>query len=207
MYRTVIGVGLAALLVAVPAHVGAQDLIRVHQPVAPPIVTRIPALQDSLDRIARGSALWRNALESIRRAGRRALVLTPDQLAGPEQGGAPFEAGVLAEVAPVPHAGSRVDVVLVVVNVPLLEEIHARRNSLRGELEADLDRILAHEVYGHALPYLLAGDLSGRCPDPQPGQRADTACAIQRENAVRAELRLGRRTDAGLGGLSLAWRH
>jgi len=208
MYRRAIGVGLGLMLVAAPARAGAQDLIRLQQPVAPPIITRTPVLQDSLDRISRGSALWRDALELIRRAGRRALVLTPDQLAVTADGGAaPFDARVLAEVAPVPYAGSRVDVVLVVVNVPLLEEIHARRNSLRGELEADLDRILAHEVYGHALPYLLAGDLSGRCPDPQPGQRADTACAIQRENAVRAELRLGRRTDAGLGGLSLAWRH
>jgi hypothetical protein len=59
-------------------------------------------------------------------------------------------------------------------------------------------------VYGHAVPYLEAGHLSGRCADPEPGQPATQSCAIQRENVVRAELRLGRRTDAALGGLILA---
>ena len=66
------------------------------------------------------------------------------------------------------------------------------------EKYADLDRILVHEVYGHAFPYLQAGDESGRCPDPAAGERPQDACSIRRENAVRAELGLGRRTDYGL---------
>jgi hypothetical protein len=70
----------------------------------------------------------------------------------------------------------------------------------------DLDRILVHEIYGHAVPYLLAGDLSGRCADPQPQERAVDACSIQRENAVRAQLGLGRRVDYGLGDLNLSRR-
>jgi len=65
---------------------------------------------------------------------------------------------------------------------------------------------LVHEIYGHAIPYLLAGDLSGRCADPKRGERASEACSIQRENAVRAELGLGRRTDYGLSDLALARR-
>ena len=73
-----------------------------------------------------------------------------------------------------------------------------------GDFEDDLDRILAHEVYGHAFPYLFAGDLSGKCADPAKGQRAEDACAIKRENEIRAELRLGKRRGYGLDGLSLA---
>jgi hypothetical protein len=95
----------------------------------------------------------------------------------------------------------------VVVNLALIEELHQRLGSLPAQFLADLDQVLVHEIYGHALPYLLAGDLSGRCPDPQPGQHASEACSIQRENMPRRraeELRLRRRNGYGLEGLTLA---
>ncbi len=95
---------------------------------------------------------------------------------------------------------------LVVVNLPLIERMGRQTAALPIEMEGDLDRILVHEVYGHALPYLLAGNLSGRCADPLPGQQAHEACAIQRENAVRAELGLNRRLDYGLYDLALVRR-
>jgi hypothetical protein len=113
---------------------------------------------------------------------------------------------VLAEVAPVPHRDSTVDVVLVVINLRLLEESHRSARSVPSDFEADLDRILVHEVYGHAVPYLLAGHLSGRCPDPGPGERAPDACSVRRENAIRAELGLGRRTSYGLDDLNITRR-
>ncbi len=115
---------------------------------------------------------------------------------------------VLAEVAPLAVAGSQVHEVVVVVNLPLLSRLyHAQPSSSYRDLTGDLDRIVIHEVYGHALPYLLAGSLDGRCPDPEPGQRATDACAIRRENAVRTELGLGVRRDAGLDGLALVRRN
>lgn len=206
MFRTAIGVGLAVALLA-PAGAAARDAGGEARPS--PLLASAPALQNSLARIARGSALWREALEAVGRTGRRALIVTPDQIARVSGDARPLVAldpGVLAEVTPVAGDGARVETVLVVINLPLIEEMHARRSSLAGEFEADLDRILAHEVYGHAVPYLLAGSLTGRCPDPRPGERAADACAIQRENAIRAELGLGRRTDSGVHGLLLAWR-
>jgi hypothetical protein len=179
-------------------------------PADSPVLTGNPVIQASLTRIGQGSGLWRRAIEAIRASGRRALVLTPDQVVVSEAAdgreGRPFDEQVVAEVAPVPGRDSRVDVVLVVVNLELLEHAHARLGSLPGELDADLDRVLVHEIYGHALPYLLAGDLSGRCADPGPRERPADACAIRRENEVRAELRLGRRVDHGLEGLALARR-
>jgi hypothetical protein len=176
-----------------------------------PVETANPAFQASLDRIAKRSTLWRSALDAIRATGRRAIVLTPDQV--DMSGGRAadrrerFDDTFLAEVAPVAGIDGRVDVVLVVVNLALLQERHERRQLLPIELDMDLDRILIHEIYGHAIPYLLAGQLSGRCPDPLPGTRAVDACSISRENAVRAELGLGRRVDYGLDGLNLSRRH
>jgi hypothetical protein len=192
-----LSLALALTLAATPAH--AQGA---------PVVTAHEAFRGSLERIARSSALWRDALDTIHKSGRRVIVVTPDQVqvaGGGEQGrGDHFDESLLAEVAPVVRTGTRVDAVVVVVNVALLEEQHRQRRLLPIEFNMDLDRILIHEIYGHAIPYLLAGDLSGRCPDPQPGERAVDACSIKRENAVRAELGLGRRVDYGLHGLSLA---
>lgn len=174
-----------------------------------PVVTSNSTLRTSLERIAKGSALWREALDVLGRTSRRAIVVTSDELQELPTVGklVAFDEALLAEIAPVVSDRTRVETVIVVVNLALLQARHADQRSLPIELDIDLDRILVHEIYGHALPYLLAGDLSGRCPDPQPGERAVDACSIRRENAVRAELRLGRRVDHGLFSLSLARRH
>jgi hypothetical protein len=175
----------------------------------PPLHAHNSLIRESLARIQSRSPLWREALDELRRSRRSAHVLTPDQVvvdsASGREPGSAFEA-VLAEAAPVLRADSQVNVVLVVVNLDLIEQLHRRTGSLPAEMHADLDRIIVHEVYGHAMPYLLAGDLSGRCADPLPGQPAYDACAIRRENAVRAELGLGRRMDYGLSDLYLARR-
>ena len=175
-----------------------------------PLETANAVVQASLDRIAKGSPSWRAALEAIRGTARRAIVVTSDQVlvADPATAGRldRFDDTVLAEVAPVPRPDSRVDVVLVVINLALLEESHRKARSVLSEFEADLDRILVHEIYSHAVPYLLAGHLSGRCPDPAAGERATDACSIRRENAVRAELGLGRRTSYGLDDLNITRR-
>ena len=202
------------VLAAVGATMTPQDLRgQAPRPVAPPVADRTPlltnnrALQASIDRIAARSALWRQGVAAASRLGRRAVLLTPDQVvvADTAQGRTrPFDPTLLAEAAPMPGEHGRVEAVLVVINLPLLREMHDRRMSLPVDVDADLDRVIVHEVYGHAVPYLLAGDLSGRCADPRPGERALDACAIQRENAVRAELGLGRRLDYGLSGLAIA---
>jgi hypothetical protein len=176
--------------------------------IPPSIVVGNPALRASLERISRGSALWRTELDEAARTGRRIVVLTSDQVvvtsgdSGDEVES--FAPGVLAEVSVIAGADTRVDSVLVAVNIALLDDIHRRLGSTLSHRDADLDRILVHEIYGHALPYVAAGDRSGRCADPAPGERAVDACAVRRENAVRAELGLGRRSDAGLWSLALA---
>jgi hypothetical protein len=164
-------------------------------------------LHQSLLRIAAGSPLWRQAVHAIGQAGGCVVVLTSGEVvvADPTRNRlTSFDPAAIAEAAPVPADNGKIRVVMVVVNLRILEQMHDRQRSLPAEFDADLDRILIHEVYGHALPYLAAGDLTGRCADPRPGERPADACAIRRENAVRAELGLGRRTDYGLQSLWLA---
>lgn len=205
---------LTGLLLACSAVLAAADgrkpVVHPASPGADTVSATDPVLRAALDRIYRRSQTWRAAIDDLAVTGRRALVLTPAQVVVREaaDGGRAeaFDPGTLAAVSPVPDVEGRVSVVLVVVNLPLLEALHERRGSLPAEVEADLDRLLAHEIYGHALPLLSAGHVSGRCPDPAPGQRATDACAVQRENVIRAELSLGRRTDAGHQGLLLSFR-
>ena len=134
------------------------------------------------------------------------LVATPADvtLTDRNQSRQTFDPQVLAEAFPVLDNDARIQVVVVVVNLRLVQERHDARVSVRRDFDADLDRIVVHGVYGHAVPYLLAGNLSGRCADPAGGESATEACAIRRENAVRSELGLGRRADRGLYSLALA---
>lgn len=173
----------------------------------PPILVAHPTLSASLARLYAGSARWRKALDEVVNTGRRVVVVTPDKVRVRDENGGrdtPFDPTVLAEVQPMADEWSRVDTVVVVINLPLLEQLYSDASPI--DLAADLDRILAHEVYAHAIPYVLAGHLSGKCADPSPGQRATDACAIKRENEIRGELRLGERRGYGLDGLTIARR-
>jgi hypothetical protein len=173
------------------------------------VVTSNPTLQASLDRIASQSALWREALASLRGTNRRIRVVASDQvLVADARGGVKsFDREVLAQVAPVRAEGStRVNLVIVVINLELLQRMYFTATAVPADLHADIDRVVIHEVYGHALPYVLAGDMSGRCADPTPDERPSEACSIKRENEIRAELRLGRRMDRGFEGLTLTRR-
>ena len=208
MSRPLTGLAVVGMAVMVsPVLTSSQFLVLEASKAAHPVVASgHPAIQASLDRIATRSALWRQAVQALEPSRRTAAILTADQVLvadAPDHRTRRFDATVLAEVAPIPGPDDRVERVVVVVNLALLEASHRARGSHPWELQDDLDRILIHEVYGHAVPYLLVGDLSGRCADPQPDERPEHACAIQRENAVRAELGLGRRRDAGLDGLAL----
>jgi hypothetical protein len=172
------------------------------------VVSNSPTLQDSLNRLYARSASWRDAVRAIDAAGRKVVVVTPRQIKVKDPGSdklRDFDPDVLAEVQPLAEHETRVDAVVVVVNLALLESWQSPMITPR-EFEDDIDRVLAHEVYGHAFPYLLAGDLSGKCADPVDGQRAQDACAIRRENVIRKELRLGQRREYGLYGLAVG-RH
>jgi hypothetical protein len=186
-----------------PAHVGDSSTAD-HSTV----VTANPTLQASLDRIGAQSHLWREAISSLRGTGRRIKIVTPEHVVVTDERGRParFDRNVLAQVSPVVGNGSKIDLVVVVINLELLYRLYWTAAAVPTDLQADIDRVVIHEIYGHAIPYLVAGDMTGRCPDPLPNERPSDACSIRRENAVRAELRLGRRTDRGFDGLALTRR-
>jgi hypothetical protein len=207
MYR-VAAIALAGSLLLANTVAAQESTARRPENRSSPLLTTHARVAASLDRIAKGSSLWRDEVDVLRGTGRQTFILTSEQVVVVDSGktASPqaFDRTVLAEVSPVVTGRDEIDSVLVVVNLALLDGIHSRRGSLPAERDADLDLILIHEVYGHAFPYLRAGSAAGRCPDPAPGQRPVDACSIVRENAVRVELGLGRRRDYGLNGLLLS---
>jgi hypothetical protein len=175
-----------------------------------PVFATDTSLQAALSRIAAGSRSWRAALDSVSVTGRMVLVVTPEEVIvvdDPENRMTDaFDTTSLAEAAPVVSTDGAVNVVLAVINLPLLDRLHAELGTTRAEYEADLERLLIHEIYSHAVPYLIEGNITGRCPDPVEGQKALEACSIRRENRIRAELGLGMRKDYGVSGLVLGRR-
>jgi len=196
MERRVRIIGLlvtAALVAAAPLPVWAQDK------TGGPVVVSHAVLASSIQRLTAQSPSWREATAAVAATGRRALVITPDQVK------TPIDPDTLAQVFPIADDQSRVETVLVVVNLDLLRKLSGLPVTA-VDFEDDVDRLIAHEVYGHAIPFLLSGSLAGKCADPVAGQSAVASCVIQRENVIRREMRLGLRSECGRESLAIARR-
>ena len=96
-------------------------------------------------------------------------------------------------------AGST-EIYFIAIRVPIaeIEKIPWRRGvfggSARRWVDETVDAVLIHEIWGHMVPVLEAGDYSGKCEDPKRFQSVNQSCAMQRENALRRELGLPPRT-------------
>jgi len=196
--KAVKGIAFAAIiLVAIPIGLSAKD-------PAGSVLVWNPVLSSSIERLTAESRTFREAIDALGLTGRHAVLTTPDHL--PERITIDFDATVLAQAYPLTAERSRVDTVVVVFNIDLLQKLSGLSMSAI-DFEDDLDRIVAHEVYGHAIPVLMAGNLSGHCADPAVGQSAMASCAVQRENVIRKEMNLGLRLDYGRESLALAHRY
>ena len=164
-----------------------------------PLVVSNATLVASVDRLSAESRTFRDAVAAVAATGRHTVLTTPDKVSFP------FDRTVLAQGYPMSDDDGRVDTMVIVINLELLQKLSGL-SMTAVDFEDDLDRIVAHEIYGHAVPVLLAGNLSGNCADPAIGQSALTSCAVQRENVIRREMRLGQRLEYGRDSLALARR-
>jgi hypothetical protein len=200
MTRTMVAVLLLSAATSLPlAAQGSPAVVPGQAARMAAFVVADVSLADALRRIDSGSPSWRAALDSVAARGGTIIVAAVRELTGlPDR----FARSELAAASPVVAPDSTVGTVLVVVNSALLERLYRAAAAPRAQRDDDLVRILVHEVYGHAVPYLLAGHVRGGCPDPAPGEF--TGCAVDRENVVRTELGLGARHGHDLSGLALA---
>jgi hypothetical protein len=155
-------------------------------------------LAQAAARLVERSPSFRAALDSVATLGRTILLLSLDEVIGADEQLA--REGV-AVANPVVQPDSSVQAGMVILNLRNLRAVYEAAGVSAEEFERDLMRIIAHEVYGHAIPYVLAGHVRESCPDPRAGEH--DACSIRRENVVRAEAGLGLRRSYDLSGLSI----
>lgn len=90
---------------------------------------------------------------------------------------------------------SRPPFIIVIVNPALLRHIQERGGASDDAVLRDLDHVLIHEIYGHAIPYSASAGTGSPC--------LDMLCAIPRENSVRREMGASIRRERGARALEV----
>ena len=103
-------------------------------------------------------------------------------------------------LTPVGGRGRPIEHAAVIVRLePLREALLAVSNSAADValIERYLERVLAHEIYGHLMPQLQLGRTAPiACDDPDNAETWYSACVMVRERHVVAELSRARRSAA-----------
>jgi hypothetical protein len=168
-----------------------------------PLHVQNPFLERRTHEIARRSATWRAAMDTLSGTRFWVVVGTPADIRRSVPGLENYRSRHLGEVVPLRDDEGALLGAIVTIDLELLEQLGARTGVTRAELEADVDRILVHEIYGHVVPLAWNRTIAGGCPDPAPGAPAESSCAMLRENRIRAELGMQPRLAYDLSGLSV----
>ncbi|HEX7091430.1 MAG TPA: hypothetical protein VF192_14925 [Longimicrobiales bacterium] len=160
-------------------------------------------LATRMDALERRSATWRAGMDSIHATGFYVLVGGPAAVRSMVRGLERYSPQHLGEVIPLRDENGEIAGAVVTIDLPRLERLWRRTDLPRSAFEADVDRILIHEIYGHVVPLAASRNIEGGCPDPEPGEPAWTSCAIRRENVIRDELGLEPRVAYDLTGLAI----
>jgi hypothetical protein len=159
-------------------------------------------LLDRLRDLESRSARLHAALDSIRSGNIDVLIGTPEVLAAaaPLLGWqmAPPRVGEFA--AMLDNQSGKLQTLIVRVDLQRLAQLSRSRTAYmlawfsrrrqRAQLDRLVDAVLIHEVWGHLVPVALAGTISARCSDPEPGEAELDSCVMLRENELRREMGL-----------------
>ncbi|MDE3153182.1 MAG: hypothetical protein KGL93_13120 [Gemmatimonadota bacterium] len=174
---------------------------------APNIAIGDSLLAATVTRLRRMSPSFDSAITAIEQSGIPVVIGTESQLRSQLPPGYGYVNGwqALTAVYPLTPNGARgkpIDHFAVIV----------RMGDLRAALAAStthadsslfnryVERVLAHEIYGHLLPQLELGKTAPiACDDPTSGADWYSACVMQRERRVMAQLVTARGTYATLG--------
>lgn len=153
-------------------------------------------LAERIERVAAGSASFRNDWAMIRASGVRVTIGRATRLHSQLPRWYRDNPNRWVGVTVVHAAGARssVDRAVVALRVTAIE----RQARLRPDSEtwrlAEIDRVLVHEIYGHLAPIIAAGDAYSDCPDhARPGEQQ--ACVALREDHVMRELAMFQETE------------
>jgi hypothetical protein len=149
-------------------------------------------LQQRIRSMAERSALWRDAMRTIRN--RRfpvlvgSIVQVEDRLPALERFRYDGAAGVWIFIGDEGRAAAAA----VMVNLPMLVIRNRVLENDDASLEQMLELHLAHEIYGHLVPVVESRDPAHPCafdPDPNaPSAEQRQSCVLRRESRLLEEL-------------------
>jgi hypothetical protein len=160
-----------------------------------------PLLAERMVSLAERSSTWRAALDSLRENGLAVLVGTPSDIRARIPSLSEYQPDHVGEVVPIRNGEGEIVAAVVAIDLPRLERLYRGSDLPLSAFHADIDRVLIHEIYGHVVPLAASRTIEGGCPDPRPGEPATSSCAIERENRIRRELGMEKRTTYDILGL------
>ena len=174
---------------------------------APNIAIGDSLLTATVSKLRRLSPAFDSAIVAIEASGIPVVIGTEAQLRDQLPPGYRYVGGwqALTAVYPLTSNGARgrpIEHVAVIVRLSQL-----RTAMKTGTTKADsvlfdrfVERVVAHEIYGHLMPQLALGKTAPiACDDPTSAANWFTACVMQRERHVMAQLAEARGTYATLG--------
>jgi hypothetical protein len=186
----------------------ASTTAAVSRPVGANIVVRDSTLAATIARLRRMSTSFDSAMVALENSGIPVVIGTEQQLRdqlprGYAQVGGWQALTAFYPLTPTNAPGKTIEHISVIVRLSDLQSAF-RDASRSGEdtvlFNRYLERVLAHEIYGHTMPQLAFGKTAPiACDDPTSAEDWYSACVMQRERHVAAQLVEARGTYAALG--------
>lgn len=174
---------------------------------APNIAIGDSMLRATVVRLRRLSPSFDSAIVVIENSGIPVVIGTAEQLKDETPPGYRHVDGwqALTAIYPLTADGARgkpINHFAVIVRLSDLRKALAGANTSEdsARLSRYVERVVAHEIYGHLMPQLQLGKTAPvACADPTSGADWYTACVMRRERRVMAQLVESRGTYASLG--------
>jgi hypothetical protein len=174
---------------------------------APNIAIGDPLLAATVTRLRKLSPAFDSAMAAVEASGIPVVIGTAEQLRDQLPPGYRYVGGwqALTAVYPLTPNGDRGKPIEHVAVIVRLSELRAAMNGYATEADSAtfdhfVERVVAHEIYGHLMPQLRLGKTAPiACDDPTSSADWYTACVMQRERHVMAQLSSARGTFATLG--------
>jgi hypothetical protein len=172
---------------------------------APNIAIGDSTLAATIVRMRAESPSFDSAMTALERSGIPTVIGTERQLRGQLPPGYGSVGGWQAlttfyPLTPNNAPGRRIEHVAVIVRLAGLQSALRAKGSTRADtamFTRYLERVIGHEIYGHLMPQLQYGRTAPIvCDDPTSGADWYSACVMQRERTVVAQLNEARGTFA-----------
>jgi hypothetical protein len=146
-----------------------------------------PRIEASVTRLRQGSPSFEQGWRDLERSRKRVVVGEAKQLSKLVRPYVPADARWMGVTVmwSMPGGGG-LSRAAIAIQLDEVERLFAPLGQER--VDREVDRLVAHEVYGHLVPVVQAGGQRGHCGDARRGERQADSCVGHREKRVLDEI-------------------